>query len=144
MSDETQQQQKPHTGSVCWLEVPAHDVPRAQKFYAELFGWESAAGEGTPSPAPGIKSIHMFKCGPLNGAFVAVEHGAHVRNYSETTKHAVAMLPTLAVDSVKDTAARVAELGGSVHLAETEVGNGMGRFARLIDTEGNMVGIWSM
>ena len=40
--------QSPAIGSPAWIRIPATDVPRAQKFYEEVFGWkfhdQSSAG----------------------------------------------------------------------------------------------------
>jgi hypothetical protein len=32
--------QQPAIGSPAWIRIPASDVPRAQKFYQEVFGWK--------------------------------------------------------------------------------------------------------
>jgi uncharacterized protein len=32
--------QQPEVGSPAWIRIPATNVPRAQKFYEEVFGWK--------------------------------------------------------------------------------------------------------
>jgi predicted enzyme related to lactoylglutathione lyase len=32
--------QQPAIGSPAWIRIPASNVPRAQKFYQEVFGWK--------------------------------------------------------------------------------------------------------
>ena len=38
-------------GVPCWVTNLQHDVPEAEKFYAELFGWEMESGP-TRTPRP--------------------------------------------------------------------------------------------
>ena len=37
-------------GVPCWVTNLQHDVPEAEKFYAELFGWEMESGPADQTP----------------------------------------------------------------------------------------------
>jgi predicted enzyme related to lactoylglutathione lyase len=107
------------------FEIPADDLPRAKAFYAGLFGWEIG-------PVPGFADYEMFqdRPGESGGAIGLRGQSApeRLRIYVE-------------VDSLDTAVARVDELGGSVVVEITEV-PGQGRFAAIVDPEGNEIGLW--
>ncbi|KAI9167283.1 hypothetical protein HJFPF1_03409 [Paramyrothecium foliicola] len=135
-------------GQICWLEVPVQDSKRAQKFYTDIFGWESLSSTDAEEAAvvarPGIRSMQFFRKGEqLNGAFIQVNEENHIANYRADNQHAVSVLASFCVENCAKILEKVVRLGGKTHLEKTEIGNSMGFYARFIDTEGNMVGIWS-
>ncbi|WQF88756.1 Putative glyoxalase/Bleomycin resistance protein/Dihydroxybiphenyl dioxygenase [Colletotrichum destructivum] len=130
-------------GQMCFLEVPVSDPARAAAFYTAVLGWE-CADAGMPSPTPGIKTVHFFNKGDLHGGFLAMEDGNHVTTGNDAARPArMAVLPTFCIRDIEATVVEVERLGGRVHVPKTEIGGGMGFFCRIIDCEGNMVGIWA-
>jgi predicted enzyme related to lactoylglutathione lyase len=107
------------------FEIPADDLPRAKAFYAGLFGWEIG-------PVPGFTDYEMFQDRPGESGGAIGLRGQSVperlRIYVE-------------VDSLDTAVARVDELGGSVAVEITDV-PGQGRFAAVVDPEGNEIGLW--
>lgn len=115
--------------SICWFEVPADDLNRAQKFYKGMFGWTfnklSAAindywhiDTGGPDASP-------------DGGMMPRMHPQQpITNY-------------ISVPSVVNSAAKVEKLGGTICKPKTAV-PGMGYFAICLDTEGNTFALWEM
>ena len=112
-------------GEITHVELPSDDLERAQSFYAELFGWEM-------QHLPEMPDYAMFQSGP-GGSGGAI--GLRGRTAPERMRIYVE------VDSLDATVARSLELGGGVAVEITDV-PGMGRFAAVIDTEGNEIGLW--
>ncbi len=113
---------------VAWFEVTSTDHERAQKFYAELFGWsvsadpnmggygivdtgagESAVGGGIgPSQSPGDTGVKIY----------------------------------LRVDDIEPYLARAEELGGKRLVPPTALPGDFGTIAVFTDPDGNQVGLW--
>jgi hypothetical protein len=98
---------------VAFFEVSSSDHERAQKFYAELFGWQVAA-----DPA-------------IGGGIGPVEDGdaGGVRIYVK-------------VDDLDAYLQRAERLGGTRLVPPTDLPTGYGRFAMFADPDGNTVGLW--
>ncbi|KAF4979825.1 hypothetical protein FZEAL_4041 [Fusarium zealandicum] len=99
-------------GQICWLEVPVRDVPRAKKFYTELFAWQFV---DEPSKAAGdcIKSMHFFNKGQtLHGALLEVEEQHHVVNNVAGRPAALPILPTFCVEDCEKTLEKAGSAGG--------------------------------
>jgi uncharacterized protein len=119
--------------TVVHFEIPADQPERAIKFYRELFGWEfkhlggpmdyslvqtvPTNAEGRPS-RPGVNGGLMRRMMP----------GQTPVNY-------------IAVDKVDEFARKAERLGAKVVMPKRPV-PGMGWFAQLTDTEGNVFAIW--
>ena len=112
-------------GEITHVEIPSDDWERAQSFYAELFGWKI-------QQVPGMPDYAMFQSGPgeFGGAIGkrGVSAPDRLRIYVE-------------VESLEPAVAKVKELGGSVAVEITDV-PGQGRYAAVVDTEGNEIGLW--
>ena len=116
--------------SITHFEIPADDVGRAQRFYADLFGW-------TVEKAPGPGDYYFIKTtnyqgGPgLGGGMIPRQHPQQqIMNYID-------------VASIDETAARLEQLGGRVVVPKTEI-PGAGYFAVCLDTENNVFSLWEM
>jgi predicted enzyme related to lactoylglutathione lyase len=114
-------------GEFTHIEIPADDTARAQRFYADLFGWKFQAVEGFEeyflyTTAAGENGVG----GAIGKRDVSAPH--QVRNYVD-------------VDSVDESVARATELGGSVVESKAEV-PGQGWYAVITDTEGNEFAVW--
>ncbi|MDP8904474.1 MAG: VOC family protein [Chloroflexota bacterium] len=113
-------------GQITHIEFPADDTDRARRFYSELFGWQLNEMKGFPG-------YFLFNTGAAEAIGGAIGErgrstGENVRVYIET-------------DSIDDALARVAELGGSVVTARTEI-PGQGWYAVINDSEGTEVGLF--
>ena len=106
--------------SIVHFEIPADDVPRARKFYGELFGWDfQEMGEYT---------IIQTGEGPGGGMMKRVVPGQTITNY-------------IAVESLDDYARKAQSLGATLLVPRTAV-PGMGWWTQLQDTEGNVFALW--
>ncbi|GAA5174875.1 VOC family protein [Niveibacterium umoris] len=115
---------------VVWFEIPALDLDRACSFYEHLFG-EPLKREAM---GPDV-TIAVF---PYDGTGV-----------SGCLQHAPGVAPALTgskvylnADAGLDTLlGRAVAAGGKVALPPVALPEGMGRFAHIVDTEGNLVGL---
>ncbi|CAG7560461.1 unnamed protein product [Fusarium equiseti] len=136
-------------GQICWLEIPVQNVSRAKNFYTELFEWEFNSEPQMPV-GNCVKGMHFFNKGKtLHGAFLEHDEAFHVINHDPARPGAMPLLPTLCVLDCQETLDRAIAIGGKTAISDgvpspkTEIGGDMGFFARVIDPEGNMIGLWS-
>jgi predicted enzyme related to lactoylglutathione lyase len=109
------------------FEIPVDDPDRAEKFYADVFGWAFQRYEGAPQYY-GMATTGEGERG-INGALF------------QRGESAVVSL-TMEVDSIEDATARIAERGGRVLQGKMPI-PGMGWFATCEDTEGNQFGLFT-
>jgi predicted enzyme related to lactoylglutathione lyase len=109
-------------GAVCWFELVTDDIASAESFYAGVFGWVGSTFE------IGSKGYTMFTLGGEDVAGMKpLPDGVPVDAVPHWVTHfAVADCPAVAET--------VAQLGGSVRRAATEIPEG--RFAVLADPHG--------
>jgi uncharacterized protein len=81
---------------------------------------------------PGFAGYHMFQTGPNAGGAI----GKRGEMAPEKLRLYVV------VDTLEEGCAAVEANGGSVVEPPTDIGQGMGRFAVIRDTEGNEMGLW--
>ena len=112
-------------GEITHFEIPSDEPDRAQTFYSELFGWEIQT-------LPDYPDYAMFQSGPG-------ESGGAIGVRGVTAPNQVRIYIT--VESLDASVAKVRELGGSVSVEITDV-PGQGRYAAVVDTEGNEIGLW--
>jgi predicted enzyme related to lactoylglutathione lyase len=113
-------------GVFCWPELAARDAKSAVDFYASLFGW-------TVTQAPtDMGPYYIFR---LDGDAVAAAYGA---SPDQGPPHWNAYV---AVASADESAARAAELGGTVVAQPFDVFDA-GRMAVLRDPTGAFVSLW--
>ncbi|KAL7944695.1 hypothetical protein V8C42DRAFT_325610 [Trichoderma barbatum] len=130
-------------GQLCWLTIPVVDIERARAFYTEIFSWE-VSPNSVPHGRPGVKELFFFNRGnALHGAFYVMEDGFHVINHSIGSHDCLSVHPSFNVKNCKETLELVEKLGGKTQLHKIEIGGDMGFYARFIDTEDNLIGIWS-
>ena len=114
--------------TIVHFEIPADDLDRARRFYAELFGWKI---EKTPGPMEYwmISTTDGQGEKAVDGGMIARQHPQHpITNY-------------IGVPSIDEHAAKVEQLGGKVVVAKTPVPT-FGYFAVCLDTENNTFAIW--
>jgi uncharacterized protein len=115
-------------GDFTHVEIPADDPGRAKRFYEEVFGWTF------PPEIPGFEGYHMFTT-PAGQEGVGGAIGKRGESAPEKLRSYVH------VDSIDATLPRIAELGGTVVEAKSEV-QGQGWYAVFADTEGNELALW--
>ena len=114
--------------NVVWFEIPSADFKRAVTFYETIFNQELNQGDfmGTPT------AVFAYEKPAISGCVVQ----------EDTLRPGLAgSVVYLNADGVFDEVLeRVPRAGGKV-LTVTDLPPGMGRAARIIDTEGNQVGL---
>ena len=121
--------------TIVHFEIPADNPERAMKFYRELFGWgiQKMVMDGGPEYW-GVTTVPTDAQGRparpgANGGLMRRQHPGHVPvNY-------------IAVESVDESVKKAKRLGAGDVMPKTPV-KGMGWFAWLKDTEGNVFGLW--
>lgn len=108
-------------GKVVWRDLLTTDLPAAQRFYGELFGWEFTAG------GPDGYVLATLDGRPVAGLASAdeVEGGVNVSQW-------ISSVSSLDVDAAAD---RAEVLGATIHRTPRDVGE-RGRVAVLSDPQG--------
>ena len=112
-------------GEITHVEFPADDPERAKRFYAAVAGWEF--GE-----MPEMPGYHLFQ--------TEERHGGAIGQRGVTIARALRLYIT--VDSLEEGVIAAEANGGTVVEQPTEIGQGMGRFAVVLDSEGTEIGLW--
>ena len=115
-------------GDFTHIEIPADDTGRATRFYGELFGWSFQ------EEISGFEGYHMFST-PVGEDGMAGAIGKRGEMAPEKVRNYVL------VDSIDETLAKIAQLGGSVVEERHEV-EGQGWYAVFTDSEGNELALW--
>ena len=116
--------------TISWFEIPATDLNRAAVFYEQILAL-------------------TFNRVDMGGDALAVfpydrEHatgGTLIAGPVFTPAAQGSIVYLSANPSLDAVLARIAPAGGSIALPRTELGPGMGAYARFVDTEGNLVGL---
>ena len=114
-----------------WFEIPTANLDRATAFYERAFALalrrESCGGHAMAifpyaEPNPGGALVAMPQLEPRdNGTLIYLDGG----------------------DDLNAVLARIPPAGGTVVMAKTDLGNGIGHIGLFIDSEGNRVGVYS-
>ncbi len=118
---------------VVHFEIPFDNKSRAMKFYTDVFGWRLTDMPEMNYVTAGTVEVdekHRPKePGAINGGlFQRPKEAPHPTLY-------------VSVDSLDQTLDRVKAAGGKVVTPKTPI-PGMGAYARISDTEGNVVGLF--
>ncbi len=111
-------------GTMTHIEIPADDIERAKRFYGAVAGWDFEEMEGYPD-------YWLFQAEPQRGGAI----GSRAASVGKVTRHYVN------VDKVEDAIA-VAEQNGGKLVEEVQEVPGQGRWAVVLDSEGNELGLW--
>ena len=121
---------------VVHFEIPYDDQQRAQKFYQDVFGWQINKFADmdyyiatTCKTDP--KTMMPTELGAINGGFLKKD---------PTGEHPVIVID---VPSVDEHIKKIESAGGKVVMPKTQIGD-FGLYARVADTEGNVIGIWQL
>jgi uncharacterized protein len=121
--------------TIVHFEVPADDPERAANFYRQLFGWDIKQYEGSAG-----MEYWMVRTVPTDDqgrpARPGVNGGLMRRMYPNQPP-----VNYINVENVDDFVSRAERLGAKVLMSKTPV-PGMGWFAQLKDTEGNLFAVW--
>lgn len=124
------------TSAISWFEIPATDLPRAQKFYEAIFGVSLI-----PMDLPNIK-MRMFPLQDMMtgiGGAIVDSGGFHKPSSSDGVLIYLNGNPDVQI--VLD---KVEAAGGKVMLPKTEISPEYGYMGVFIDTEGNRIGLHSV
>ena len=118
---------------VVHFEIPAANVDRARKFYADTFGWQISS---VPQMA-----YHMVSTTEVGPDFRPKEPGAINGGLME--RNATIQSPVLVIDvaEIKAAVERVKAAGGKIVRDPLAVGD-MGIASYFEDPEGNVLGLW--
>lgn len=129
--------------TIVHFEIPADQPERAAKFYRDLFGWEISRWEGpTEGMAyrdPGFE-YWMVKTVPTDAQGQPTRPGVNGGLMSRMFQ-GQAPVNYVNVENVDDFVRKAERLGAKVLMGKHPV-PGMGWFAQLNDTEGNVFAIW--
>lgn len=121
--------------AISWFEIPVGDFERAKTFYQKIFDYEMPEMEMGPLRM-GILP-HDRDGGGVGGAICLGE------GY-KPAHHDGPKVYLNAGDDLNVVLGKVASAGGKSILAKTEIAPGMGHYAFFSDSEGNVVGLYSM
>ena len=118
---------------VVHFEIPYDNQSRAQKFYQDVFGWQISKFPDMDyhmaTTTPSDEKMHPKEPGAINGGLLPKDStGSH---------------PMIVIDvpSIDEHIKKVESGGGKTIMPKIEVGK-FGLYARVEDTEGNVIGIW--
>jgi uncharacterized protein len=121
------------TGRVVHFELPADDVPRAQAFYRDAFGW---AINSMPD-----MSYTLLGTAPTDETGMPTEPGAINGGMLARQEPVTRPVITIDVADIDQALEQIERLGGKVVRGKHPVGD-MGFAAYFTDTEDNVVGLW--
>ncbi|MGH8436705.1 MAG: VOC family protein [Pseudomonas sp.] len=118
---------------VVHFEIPFDDKERAMRFYTDAFEWQL-------TDMPQMNYV-MAQSAPVDASQLPTEPGAI--NGGLFLRPQEAPNPTIYVDvpSIDDAIRKVQAAGGKVVTPNTPI-PGMGAYARVSDTEGNVIGLF--
>lgn len=119
---------------VVHFEIPFDNKARAMKFYADALDWQL-------QDMPQMNYV-MAQTTPIGQNQVPTEAGAINGGLNQRPKEAPAPVIYVDVPSIDDTMKKIQAAGGKVVTPKTPI-PGMGAYARIADTEGNVVGLFS-
>lgn len=119
--------------SVVHFEVTADDTKRAKKFYTDVFGWKCndipSMNYITVETTETDAKTHMAKTpGAINGGITGKD---------ESAKQTIIVVQ---VADVEESIKKIKDAGGKLVMPIVEI-PGIGDYARVTDTEGNVVGV---
>ncbi len=123
--------------TVVHFEIAADDPERVAKFYRDLFGWEIKKWEG--SAAGGIE-YWMVRTVPTDAEGRPIRPGVN-GGLMRRMFPGQAPVNYISVASVDEFVQKAERLGAKVLMRKEPV-PGMGWFAQMTDTEGNVFAIW--
>ena len=121
--------------AISWFEIPATDLPRAQKFYETIFSTQLL-----PMDLPNIK-MRMFPLEDMTGVGGAVVDSGGFHTPSASAGPLIYLNANPDVQQVLD---KVEAAGGKIVVPKTAISPEYGFMAVIIDTEDNRIGFHSI
>lgn len=121
--------------SVVHFEIPADDTERAQKFYTDVFGWNIVK-----APMPGIEYF-MVSTTPTDDKQMPAKPGAINGGMQKRMAPGESPVLVVSVANLDEALAKATASGAVVVMPKMQVAD-MGLYARIKDTEGNVIGVW--
>ena len=118
---------------VVHFEIPFDDKKRAMKFYADAFDWKLTD--------MAEMSYVMAETAPTGDDQLPKDRGAINGGLFQRPKEAPHTVVYVGVESIDAALKKVAAGGGKVVTPKTAI-PGMGAYARVTDTEGNVLGVF--
>lgn len=115
------------------FEIPVNDMSRAKEFYTKTFGWQT-----NDMPEMNYVMVHTTQVneqqmpmtpGAINGGMMKKDEG---------TPYPILVIK---VENLDNSLIKIQEAGCKIVLPKMQVGN-MGWYARFVDTENNIIGVW--
>ena len=121
---------------VVHFEIPYDDQQRAQKFYQDVFGWQI-------NKFADMDYYLATTCKTDSNTMMPTEPGAI--NGGLLQKDPTGGHPVIVIDvpSVEEHLKKIESAGGKIVMPAIQIGD-FGLYARVADTEGNVIGIWQL
>jgi hypothetical protein len=119
---------------VVHFEIPADDMERAKKFYGENFGWK------LNQLGPEMGNYVLVQTGPTDDKGMPQDKAFINGGLMPRDPSAKSPVLVIAVADADATVERVKKSGGQLVGEIMDIPN-VGRYARVQDTEGNVIGV---
>lgn len=119
---------------VVHFEIPADDLDRAKKFYADNFGWTLT------QLGPEMGSYVLVQTGPTDEQGMPQDKAFINGGLMPREPSAPAPVLVIAVDDADAAVDKIGKSGGRLVSELVDI-PGVGRYARVQDTEGNVIGV---
>jgi len=120
---------------VVHFEIPFDEAERAQKFYQDVFEWEINKFPDMDyyiaTTGPSDEKGHQKEPGAINGGLLKKD---------PTGNHPIIVID---VPNIEEHIKKVESAGGKSVMPPMNIGE-FGMYARVADTEGNVIGLWQM
>lgn len=121
--------------SVVHFEIPADDTARAQKFYTDIFGWNIVK-----APMPDMEYF-MVTTTPTDDKHMPTKPGSINGGMMKRMVPGETPVIVVSVASLDESMTKAQASGATVVMPKMAVAD-MGLYARIKDTEGNVIGVW--
>ncbi len=120
---------------VVHFEIPADDLDRAQEFYKKMFEWQI-------NKVPNVDiEYHMINTVAVDANNMPVEKGAINGGLVKRVSQGESPVIVIDVSSIDTYLTKTKDFGGKVLMPKIKIGE-FGYYARISDTEGNILGLW--
>jgi predicted enzyme related to lactoylglutathione lyase len=119
---------------VVHFEIPAENLERAKKFYGEIFGWK------LNQMGPEMGNYVLAHTGPTDEQGMPEEKAFINGGLMKRDPSASSPVLVMAVNDTDQTVEKVKKAGGNLVGEILDIPN-VGRYARVQDSEGNVIGV---
>jgi len=125
-----------YMNKVVHFEIPAENLERAEKFYKEVFDWKIQS-----IPMPGGDAYLIVQTVETDGQQMPKEAGAINGGMMKKTPDVKGPVIVIDVPNLEEHLEKIKKAQGKVVMPTQKVMD-MGLYARVEDTEGNIIGVW--